>query len=301
MQDKNKARLAEASALVSRHLGLEVVASAIHGSNLRGFSDPNSDIDMCFLLNRPVSDYLNMSNIPFFEGSLDDRRKRLAELSGKLTRELGWPIMVSLLDMRAMLRGIMSSSTFALIAYESFSKENDWVKYLFEDIAKDYFRPENIVYRCGEHITKAMHAFSQIPPSGMEYKQERTYLGTLWSAHRLLAYISGDTKHCRTIDELVDYNTAAWQSKMPEGFHRQVLGVIRARTHRSPFQTPTGVGKEAIDMLKIFIDKVLQEATTYVRENPRRVPTILDETREMIDLYQELLDHEDEKAEALAA
>lgn len=301
MQDKNKERLAQASALVSRHLGLEVVASAIHGSTLRGYSDPNSDIDMCFLVNRPVSDFVNVSCVPYFEGTLEERRKKVTELSSKLTRELGWPIMVSLLDMRAVLRGILNSSTFTLMAYECFAQQNDWVKYLFQSLADDYFRPENIVYRCGEHISKAMHSFSLIPTTGMEYRQERTYLGTLWSAHRLLAYINGDRQHCRTIDELITMNSPRWSESLPAGFRKEVIGVIRARTHRSPFDSPTGVSSEAIAHLKDFVHQVLHQAVQYVQKNPRRIPTTREETREMVDLYQALIDHEDEQVEALAA
>ncbi|BAW19092.1 hypothetical protein [Ralstonia phage RP31] len=299
MLDNNKEKLAEASVLVSRHLGLEVVASAIHGSMLRGFNDPNSDIDMCFLLNRPVSDYINMTNVPFFEGTLEERRKRLADLSTKLTHELGWPIMVSILDMRSLLRGIMNCSTFSLMAYESFAKENERIKFLFDPVAEDYFCVENLVFRCAEHITKSMHTLSQIQGSGLEFKQERTYLGILWSAHRVLAYIGGDKQHCRTVDELITLNIDQWGGAFSEGFQRPVLGVIRARVERSPFVAPQGVSEEAMGLLQIFTDKVLQEATDYVRKHPRRVPTRAEETREMIDLYQELLNGEDQESEEI--
>src|SRR5437868_2512344 len=124
-------RLAEASALLTRHLGLEVVVATVHGSVLRGFNDPNSDTDVCFLVKRPVSDFINMSNIPVFEGTLEDRREKLMKLSSTMSRELGWRIMVSLLDMRSLMRGIMNASPFALMAYECFAKAHDRVHFIF--------------------------------------------------------------------------------------------------------------------------------------------------------------------------
>jgi predicted nucleotidyltransferase len=290
-----KQRLAEATALVSRHLGLEVTAATIHGSILRGFNDPNSDTDICFLLNRPVSDYLNMSNAPIFEGTLDDRRDKLAKLSTQMSRELGWQIMVSLLDMRSLLRGIMNASTFSLMAYERFAADNAQVRFLFEDIAQDYFLLPNLVHRCGEHITNGMRTLQAIDDHGREYKQERTYLGTLWSAHRMLAYLDGDKQHCRTIQELIEMNRANWATSMSEGFLREVTGVIRARTERSPFDMPQGINENAVSLLRQFTGRVLRLATDYLREHPKQYPNLPEETREMIDLYQELLDHEDER------
>lgn len=291
-----KQRLADATALVSRHLGLEVTASAIHGSILRGFNDPNSDTDICFLLNRPVSDYINMSNAPIFEGTLDDRRDKLAKLSSQMSRELGWQIMVSLLDMRSLLRGIMNASTFSLMAYECFAKENGHVKFLFQSVADDYFILPNLVHRCGEHVTNNIRTLNQIEPHGREYKQERTFLGTLWSAHRLLAYLDGDRTHCRTIQELIEMNRDKWSESLSSGFRKEVTGVIRARTERSPFDMPEGISPESVALLKAFSVAVLKEATLYLRENPQQYPNTREETREMIDLYQELLDHEDDRA-----
>lgn len=300
MQDKNKEKVAEAKLVVARHLGVEIEAAAIHGSMLRGFNDPNSDIDICFLVNRPVSDYLNMTNAPFFEGTIDERRKKLVELSGKLSRELGWPIMVSILDMRSLLRGLMNCSTFSLMAYEEFVKENPIVKDWFGPILDDYFRVPNAVHRCGEHITNNMKTLRMIPDGGMEFKQERTYLGALWSAHRMLSYISGDRQHVRTINELVELNRAEWSAGFAEGFDRHTLGVIRARTERNPFESPRGVPNDAMELLKAFVAKVLKEAATYLREHPRRLPTVADEAREAIDLYGLVLDREDERNRPVA-
>lgn len=294
-------KLREASILINRHLGLEVLEAAVHGSVLRGFNDPNSDIDVCFLLNRPVSDYVNMSATTFFDLPLEEKRKRTSQLSSVMSRELGWQIMVTILDMRSLLRGIMSSSPFALIAYESFAKKNANVKFLFEPIAKQYFKVENLVYRCGEHIRTGLTTYSSLLSTvGMEYKQERTYLGTLWSAHRLLAYLGGDTVHSRSIQELVESNRALWEKTFPEGFNPVTLGVIKARTDRSPFDMPRGIAKEPSELLQVFIEAVLKKATEHLRANPYRQPTVGQETREMIELYRLLLDQEDEKINQIA-
>lgn len=292
-EETRKQRLADASALITRHLGMPVEAAAIHGSILRGFNDPNSDTDVCFLLNRPVSDYLNMTNAPIFEGTLEDRRDKLTKLSVAMSKELGWQIMVSILDMRSLLRGIMNASTFSLMAYEMFARENAHVKFLFQEIADDYFLLANLVHRCGEHITTGMRTYTQIGYGGREYKQERTYLGTLWSAHRLLAYLDGDRQHCRTIQELIELNAGNWEARLPDGFRREVRGVIRARTERSPFSMPEGVSDTATTLLRGFVTGVLAIATDYLRSHPKQYPNSREETREMVDLYQELLDHED--------
>lgn len=294
MHHNHQEKLKEASILITRHLGLEVTAATIHGSCLRGFNDPNSDIDMCFLLNRPVSDYMSMSNTPFFEGNIDDRRKRTTELSAKLTRELGWPVMLSLLDMRSLLRGIMNSSTFSLMAYERFAAENKWVAGLFDSVAKEYFNAPNLVFRCGEHISQSIKVLQGIPAGGMEYKQERTFLGTLWSTHRIISYINGDRRHCRTVNELVEYNRGV-ADQVPSGFDPKVLGVIRARTERSPFEPPRGVSSEAIELLKTFVMDTLKVAHMYLRANPKKAPSVYAETSEMIDLYGQLLDAEEDK------
>lgn len=288
-------KLREASALINRHLGLEVLEAAVHGSVLRGFNDPNSDIDVCFLLNRAVSDYVNMSATTFFDLPLEEKRKRTMQLSSMMSRELGWQIMVTILDMRSLLRGIMSSSPFALIAYESFAKKNENVCFLFQPIAEQYFKVENLVYRCGEQIRTGLTNYLALDPSGMEYKQERTYLGTLWSAHRLLAYLGGDRTHSRTIQELIEGNKALWAKDFAEGFDPVVLGVIKARTDRSPFDMPRAIGKEPSELLRVFIEKVLKKATDHLRVNPYRHPSIGQETREMIQLYSLLLDQEDAK------
>jgi predicted nucleotidyltransferase len=297
IQDKiQKERLAEATALVSRHVGHSIACATIHGSILRGFNDPNSDTDICFLLERPVPEYINMANSPFFEGTLDDRRKRILELSQKMSIELGWQIMVSLLDMRSLLRGILSASTFSLMAYERFAESSERVKFLFEPIAFDHFNVSNLIFRCGERISSGMHLYRQIAPERQEYRQERTYLGTLWSAHRLLAYLGGDRQHCRTIQELIENNRVLWEEEMPEGFNAQVTGVIRARTERSPFELPRGVPDTATRFLEDFTRKVLMAATQHLRANPKRLPSAMIETRELIDMCQVLLDEQDDKA-----
>jgi hypothetical protein len=288
-------KLREASMLVSRHVGIEVIDAVVHGSVLRGFNDPNSDIDICFLVNRPVSDFINMSTSPFFDGSPEDKRKKANQLSATMSRELGWQIMVTLLDMRSMMRGIMSSSPFSLMAYESLSKPGSFVSQLFDEPARHYFNVSNLVNRCGEQVTTGMRNFVSIKESGAEYKQERTYLGTLWSAHRLLAYISGDRKHARTITELMTYNRAnGWEGRIPAGFSSLAVGVLKARTERSPFDMPNGVSADAALALKTFVQDVLAEAAAYLRANPRQNPSASVETRELIDLYGALLDHEDD-------
>jgi hypothetical protein len=287
-------KLREASILVSRHVGLEVIDAVVHGSVLRGFNDPNSDIDICFLVNRPVSDFVNMTTSPFFDGSPDDKRKKANALSATMSRELGWQIMVTLLDMRSMMRGIMSSSPFSLMAYESLSKPNSLVSSLFDEPAEHFFNVSNLVHRCGEQVTTGMRNFVSIKDAGAEYKQERTYLGTFWSAHRLLAYLSGDNKHARTITELMTYNRAnAWDQRIPAGFSALALGVLKARTERSPFDMPKGVSADAALALKTFVQDVIAEATAYLRTHPRTNNSAIVETRELIDLYGELLDYED--------
>lgn len=288
-------KLQDASRLLSRHLGLGVVEAVVHGSVLRGFNDPNSDIDVCFLLNRSVSDYVNISASTFFDLPQEERRKKTLQLSTTMSRELGWQIMITVVDMRGLLRGIMGSSPFSLMAYESFAKRNDNIRFLFEPIAQQYFRVENLVFRCGEQIQTGIKNYFALEPSGMEYKQERTYLGTLWSAHRLLAYLGGDTTHSRTIQDLIERNKSRWEKDFPEGFHPTVISVIKSRTDRSPFDLPKGVSTNASELLKVFVEKVLKEAAGYLRTHPYRQPTIGEETREMVDLYGLLLDQEDER------
>lgn len=290
-------KLREASILVSRHVGLEVIDAVVHGSVLRGFNDPNSDIDICFLVNRPVSDFVNMTSSPFFDGSADDKRTKANQLSSTMSRELGWRIMVTLLDMRSMMRGIMSSSPFSLMAYESLAKSSALVRELFDEPAEHYFSTPNLVQRCGEQVTAGLRNYVSIRPDGAEYKQERTYLGTFWSAHRLLAYLSGDKKHARTITELMSFNRAnGWEQRIPAGFSNLAIGVLKARTERSPFDMPNGVGDEATLALKTFVQDVLAEAATFLRTNPRNNPSASVETRELIDLYGALLDREDDVA-----
>lgn len=291
-------QMREATALISRHLGMEVAEAAIHGSVLRGFNDPNSDVDICFLINRPISDYLHITSTSrFFECTMDDRRKRTMELSRLMSSELGWNVMITLVDMRSLMRGIMGSSIFSLIAYENFAKQNQFVKELFEPVAVKYFKVPNLVFRCGQQITDSLRSYEEITkkPVGQQYKQERTFLGTFWSAHRLLAYIGGDTGHSRTIHELIEFNREACAEEYPEGFHPKAVGVIKARTHRSPFELPVGVDDVSSDLLRAFVAKVLAAATVYLRGNPHRQPSAMDETVELVDLYGLLLDQEEEK------
>ena len=180
-------RLSEASALVTRYLGLEVIVAAAHGSVLRGYNDPNSDIDLCFLVRRPVADFVCTSTSPYFDNTLEERRRKTTELSRRMSAELGWNISVSLLDMRAMLRGIMSGNSFSLLAYESFAKRSPKVKHQFEGVVEDYHCRENLAQRCGDNIRASLRTYAGIQSIGMEYKKERTFLSILWTAHRLLA------------------------------------------------------------------------------------------------------------------
>lgn len=287
-------QLRDASNLVARHLGMEVIVAAVHGSIMRGYSDPNSDVDVCFLVNRPVSDYINMTCSNYFENTQEERRRKTTELSAKMTRELGWNIMVSLLDMRSLLRGIMGGNTYSLMAYESFAARSDQVKFLFEGIVRDYFSIGNVLFRCGEHVTLSLRKYAALDPQGMEFKRERTYLSILWTLHRMLSYLGGDRQHVRTIQSMIEFNRNAWGDVMPEGFHSQVLGVIKARTERSHFDMPLGVSVVAVDLLKTFAANVLGETTLYLRSHPQRHPSVGEETREMIDLYSQLLDYEDQ-------
>ncbi len=305
--------LNEANRLLSGHIGAKVAANAVHGSILRGFNDPNSDVDVCFLVDRPVSDYMNMSTTPFFEGTIDDRKERLIRLSKTMSRELGWEINISILDMRSLARGIMSSSTFALMAYERFSADSARIQYLFDTLAKDFYSVPNLVHRCGDKVASGMRGFRQIPKTGSEYKQERTYLGTLWLAHRLLAYLGGDTQHCRTIQELIELNREKWEGNLSEGFQKPVVGVFRSRVERSPFDLPAAVPEKAVELLEVFSSKVLTVATGHLLKNPKRFPTVQEESIELVDLYAELIDEDktandklplhvvDVKKEALAA
>lgn len=289
-------KLRQAKAQISRHIGLEVIDAVVHGSVLRGFNDPNSDIDICFLVNRPVSDFLNLSTSPWFDGSPDERRTRVNVLSSQLSRELGWQIMVTLLDVRSMMRGIMSSSPFSLMAYESLSKEDSLVSHLFDDPAERFFKVSNLVFRCGEQVKTGMRNYINIRPGGTEFKQERTFLGTLWSAHRLLAYMSGDKQHARTLEDLIKINEVnGWKDKLPEGFHAEAMRVHKTRINRSPFDMPNGVNSEASQILQTFVDGVLNEATLYLRANPHQNPSVKVEAREMIDLFGLLLDHEEDR------
>lgn len=288
-------KLREAKALISRHIGLEVIDAVVHGSVLRGFNDPNSDIDICFLVNRPVSDFLNLSHSSWFDGSPEERRNKVNALSSQMTRELGWRIMVTLLDMRSMLRGIMSSSPFSLMAYESLSKEGSLVSQLFDDPAKRFFKVSNLVSRCGEQVKSGMKNYLAIRGGGMEFKQERTFLGTLWSAHRLLAYMSGDTKHSRTLEELMAINQEnGWADRLSQGFGHEVTRVLRARVNRSPFDMPLGVPAEAGALLQSFVEAVLNEAALYLRSHPSQNPSLKVEEREMIDLFGLILDYDDD-------
>lgn len=293
-------KLREASILVSRHIGMEVIDAVVHGSVLRGFNDPNSDIDICFLVNRPVSDFLNMTSSPYFDGSPEERRNRTTALSTQMSRELGWQIMVTLMDVRSMMRGIMSSSPFSLMAYERLSETNKLVSELFDDPAERFFKTSNLVFRCGEQVRGGLKNYAQIRSGGAEYKQERTFLGTLWSAHRLLAYMSGDTQHARTLEDLMQVNKQnGWNERIPSGFGNEVIRVLKARTHRSPFDMPMGVSNESGLALQSFVEDVLLQAAEYLREHPVQNPSAKVEARELVDLYGLLLDHDDQRNQEL--
>lgn len=305
LQEKiNEDKLREASALVSRHLGLEVAEVAINGSLMRGFSDPNSDVDICFLINRPVSDFVSNRFNSYLDGNMDDRRKKTALLSATISKELGWQVMITLMDMRTLLHGVMNSTPFALMAYEGFASRNTFIEDLFEDIEKDYFSIANVVLRCGEQTQSSLRKYMEVPSSGAEFRQERLFLSTLWSAHRLIAYMAGDRKHCRSIQDLIDINKACYGQEIKDtsiscGFTSEVLGVIKARTERSPFEFPLGVNNTATHYLEVFVKRVIEMATQYLRQNPVTWPGPSKETREVVDLYCALLDREDEKIEKL--
>lgn len=291
-------KIKDAAQAVSLHLNLPIIAAGLYGSVLRGYSDPNSDIDICLLVKRPVSDYLGVTQNSHFIGSSEERKVRAIALSKTISNEIGTNVMIALIDTKDLLIGIMNSNPFSLSAYECFNKDNPYVAELYSNLVKDYVKTQNLIHRAGTTIRKATTIYTNMirsHQSNIEYRKERSFLSIYWTAHRLLAYMSGDTVHSRSINELLELNKANWGSVFPNAFSSQLKGVIKARVERSHFDLPLDIAKETVDMLFDFTTKVLNLASSYISENHLSMPSSKVQTTEMIDLYCALLDEEYDK------
>lgn len=278
---------------VHDHTGLKIIATGLYGSVMRGYADSNSDIDICLLVERPVSDYLGITQNPYFLGNAEIRRAAFLEFSHKISKQTGISAMVSLVDARELLIGLMTNSPFSHCAYEYFQDNNPDVDLLYKDVVEHYAHPSNKIFRVGNNIRKHITAYgAQINnnDSSSAYRKERSYLSILWHVHRLLAYISGDTINVRDMNSLIEYNRPIWTERIPEAFSSLAVGVYKARIHRNHFDLPLGVSYEASQELIKAANRAMQLGSEYLKEHPAQVFSSDDQAIELIDLYNTLLD-----------
>lgn len=300
-QQKSMAIIAKTATEIS---GLKIIATGLHGSTMRGYTDPNSDIDVCLLVERPISDYLNVTQNNHFKGNAEERRAAYIEFSSKVTKQTGINAMVSLVDVKELLLGLISNNPFSLCAYDSFKENNPAVKKLFEHTLKEYEHNPNKIGRLGASIQKTIVNYGVYYANDNDvntaYRKERTYLGIYWHMLRLLTYIDGDRVNARSLDSLLELAKPVWQEKIPELFLSAVTGVYKARKHRNHFELPVGISSVASDALIKAADKVLAEASTYLTTNPVKGASSYNISIELMDLYNTLLDIS-EAAEPVAA
>lgn len=276
--------------------GLNIIASGLYGSVMRGYPDPNSDLDVCLLVQRPVSDYVGITwNKHFRHASTDERRQYFIDFSSRISKATGIRTMVSLVDTKDMLTGLMNNTSFSICAYEHFCHKNQHVKDLFEEVIDEYSDMSTRISRLGTNVRKSVTNYavsSNDTASDTAYRRERAYLSILWHMHRLLAYISGDTISARPLDELIDINRADWAEKFPELFSSTVLGVWKARINRSHFDLPNGIPTAANTDLISVSNRVLAVASDYLTVNPTVPLSSKDIAHELVELYSFLMDKE---------
>lgn len=280
--------------------GLKIIASGLYGSVMRGYPDPNSDLDVCLLVQRPVSDYVGITwNKHFRHSSADERRQYFMDFSSRISKATGIRTMVSLVDTKDMLVGLMNNTPFAICAYEHFSYENQHVKDLFEEVIAAYEDTSTKISRLGTNVRKSVTNYattSMDVTSDTAYRRERAYLSILWHMHRLLAYVSGDTISARPLEQLIEFNREIWSEKFPELFSSIVLGVWKARINRSHFDLPNGILPAANTDLIAVSNRVLAVASEYLTANPMIPLSSKDIAHELVDLYSFLMDKEIETA-----
>lgn len=281
---------------VEDDIGLKIIATGLYGSVMRGYPDPNSDLDVCLLVQRPVSDYVGITwSKHFRHANNDDRRNYFINFSNNISKITGIRTMISLVDTKEMLTGLMNNNPFSICAYEHFSQENDHVRTLFEEVVEEYEDTSTKINRLGQTIRRGVTEYVNTYGHGasdVAYRTERAYLSILWHMHRLLAYIGGDTVHARPLEELIAFNRDIWESRFPELFSSIMLGVWKARVNRSHFDLPNGVPASANADLINVSNRVLSQASEYLTLNPARTLSSKSIAHELVDLYSYLMDQE---------
>lgn len=276
--------------------GLKIIAKGLYGSVMRGYPDPNSDLDVCLLIQRPVSDYVGITwNKHFRHENNDVRRQYFIDFSARISKATGIRAMVSLVDTKELLVGLMNNTPFSVCAYEHFRHENEFVQEIYDEVIEDYQDTPIKISRLGKNIRQSVVAYAVMAndhSSDTMYRRERAYLSILWHMHRLLAYIGGDNVHSRPLDQLIEINREQWAEQFPDLFSSVVLGVWKARIHRSHFDLPNRVSAEANSDLIAVSNKVLELASSYLSTHPALPLSSKDIAHELVELYSFLMDKE---------
>lgn len=276
--------------------GLKIIAKGLYGSVMRGYPDPNSDLDVCLLIQRPVSDYVGITwNKHFRHENNDVRRQYFIDFSARISKATGIRAMVSLVDTKELLVGLMNNTPFSVCAYEHFRHENEFVQEIYDEVIEDYQDTPIKISRLGKSIRQSVVAYAVMAndhTSDTMYRRERAYLSILWHMHRLLAYIGEDNVHSRPLDQLIEINREQWAEQFPDLFSSVVLGVWKARIHRNHFDLPNGVSAEANSDLITVSNKVLELASSYLSTHPALPLSSKDIAHELVELYSFLMDKE---------
>lgn len=281
---------------VEDHTKLNIIASGLYGSMLRGYADPNSDLDICFLVKRPVSDYLDIGETrKEVQLANEVRQQEYIGLSNTISRLTGINVMVAIVDVKELLVGLMANNLFSLCVYQYFKQSNPDVEKLFKEPLDLYYNTSNVILRTGNTIrhslTNAM--LNKNANDNEAYKQERTYLSTLWHCHCVLALISGDKQVARPLKELLEINKETWSEKVPILFSGEVVGVYKARVNRNHFQLPVVLGGLNLNALQEGADQVLNIASSYVHANPTKTKSAFAKAGTVLDFYDYLYELEE--------
>lgn len=276
---------------VQNNRQFEIIASGLYGSMLRGYADPNSDLDICFLVRRPVAEYLEIGeNRKEMKDREEARHENYMELSKTITRLTGIPVMVAIVDVKDLLVGLINNNVFSLCVYEYFKQDNPEVEEMIGDAIKTYYHNSNVVMRTGNTIRNSLAnaALDANSPNNVAYKQERAYLSTLWHCHRLLALMDGDTVIARTLKDLIDINKKNWAEKVPILFSSGVVGVYKSRINRNHFELPVVLNGLDLTTLRQGANEVLTIASRWLSKNPVKTTTAFDKAGTVLDFYEYL-------------
>lgn len=262
----HKNELNKIKEIYERMTGEKVRGICVQGARMKGIADRTAEHDIFIATSQSFEEYtkINTHNLARYRGNVEydrtDSRRFYANVSSRVSMEMGIAVSFSTYDVRTIFRGLVDYNPFTAMVIEEMYKtgihDMDGFKEIMPSLKVDKFYIREYLACAAKNISSSREDVTQMSL----FRAEKRYVYALWNLYMAAALINnidlGDHRITTVFEEL---HKKISTDKYTTGVTNAMEDIFINRTTREAFVPVESLTTADFDDILKFYDELTLE------------------------------------------